>query len=56
MTPKQEQQLNKLIEYVKQLASQHNALEERVDIIEHALLHKVPLDSMRKLIDSATES
>ena len=54
MTPKQEQQLNKLIEYVKQLASQHNKLEERVALIEHALLHKVPLDSMRKLADPKT--
>lgn len=55
MTTEQlEARLNKLITYTKQLASQHNKLEERVALIEHALLHKVPLDSMRKLADPKT--
>jgi phage shock protein A len=38
MTPKQEQQLHKLIEYVKELAQQHNALEQKVEELEAKLL------------------
>jgi hypothetical protein len=54
MTAEQlEARLNKLITYTKQLASQHNKLEEREALIEHAL-HKVPLGSMRKLADPKT--
>ena len=46
MTPKQEQQLNKLIEYVKQLAQQHNALEERVRDLELASIAGVSVDRL----------
>ena len=35
MTPEQEQQFNKLIEYVKELAQQHNVLEQKVAELDH---------------------
>ena len=40
MTEKQEQQFQKLIGFVKQLAEQHNALEVRVEALERNIVLK----------------
>ena len=41
MTEKQEQQFRKLIEFTRQLAGQHNALEVRVEVREQLDLAEV---------------
>lgn len=43
--PSQEQ-FNKLVNLVREIAEQHNELEKRVDLLEHAMVHDVPLESL----------